>query len=63
MKEYKGYTIERITRRDWIIRDHTGEMIGAWDDRPSTETLKSAKEFIDYLEKKEIYKKILRGEA
>lgn len=62
MREYKGYTIERITRKDWIIRDQTGEMIGTWDDKPSTPTLKAAKEFIDYKETIEAYRKSLRGE-
>lgn len=60
MATYKGYTIERITRRDWIIRDETGEMIGTWDDRPSTATLKAAKEFIDYKEKMEASRKAAR---
>ena len=51
MKEYKGYKIERITRLDWIIRDSDGETIYTEEGRPSTRTLKEAKELIDRLSK------------
>lgn len=47
MKEYKGYTIERITRKDWMIKDQNGEIIRTWNDRITTKTLKEAKDYID----------------
>ena len=47
MKEYKGYTIERITRKDWMVKDAAGEILRTEDDRPTTLTLKAAKELID----------------
>ena len=47
MKEYKGYTIEQITRRDWMVKDGNGETVRTEDDRPTTRTLKEAKEMID----------------
>lgn len=49
MKEYKGYTIERITRKDWMIKDQNGEIIRTWNDRITTKTLKEAKDYIDQI--------------
>ena len=50
MKEYKGYTIEKITRKDWMVKDASGEIIKTWDDRATFLTLKGAKEMIDWKE-------------
>ena len=47
MTKYKGYTIEKITRKDWMIKNGNGETIWTEDDRPTTRTLKGAKELID----------------
>ena len=38
--KYKGYTIEKITRLDWMIKDANGELVRTKDDRPTTRTLK-----------------------
>lgn len=46
-REYKGYTIERLTKLDWIIKDNNGEWVMTDDGRPSTRTLKDAKKLID----------------
>ena len=51
MKEYKGYTIERITRCDWMITDQNGELVRTPEDRPTTKTLREAKELIDIVER------------
>lgn len=51
MKEYKGYTIEKITRNDWMIKDQNGDLVRTSDDRPTTRTLKEAKALIDIVGK------------
>ena len=50
MREYKGYTIEKITNRDWMVKDAAGEILRTEDDRPTTLTLKAAKDLIDRTE-------------
>lgn len=47
MKEYKGYTIEKITRNDWMIKDSEGEHVRTKEDRATTRTLREAKDLID----------------
>ena len=51
MKKYKGYTIEKITRKDWIIKKN-----GNWDAELNGEkisaSLKEAKTRIDSKENK-----------
>lgn len=51
MKEYKGYTIEKITRNDWMIKDQNGNLVRTPDDRPTMRTLKEAKALIDIVGK------------
>lgn len=45
--EYKGYTIEKLTKVDWIVKDSNGEWVMTEEGRPSTRTLKEAKALID----------------
>lgn len=47
MKNYRGYTIKRITRLDWIIKDANNQTVPAADGRPSCKTLKEAKATVD----------------
>ena len=47
MREYKGYKIEQITKKDWMIKDANGETVRTADDRPTAKTLKEAKDTID----------------
>ena len=47
MREYKNYTIEKLTKSNWIVKDHAGRMILAANGRPP-KTLKDAKAIIDY---------------
>ena len=51
MKEYKGYTIERITRLDWMVRNNNGEVIMTEEGRATTRTLREAKALVDKLSK------------
>ena len=51
MREYKGYTIEQITRLDWMVKDSNGEVVRTEDDRPTTRTLREAKALVDKLSK------------
>lgn len=51
MTIYKGYEIKKITRKDWMITDCNGELVRTEDDRPTTRTLREAKELIDRLNK------------
>lgn len=60
MKEYKGYTIERITRCDWMITDQNGELVRTLEDRPTTKTLREAKELIDIAEREDRNKEAAR---
>ena len=46
MREYKGYTIEKITARDWMVKDADGKVIYTTEDR-IPRTLKEAKAAID----------------
>lgn len=57
MKIYKGYTIEKATRRDWIIKDQEGNWEGQLNGtqpgspyKNISETLKEAQARIDALE-------------
>ena len=47
MTSYKGYTIEKITRNDWMTRNSKGELVFTENGRPTTKTLKEAKAMID----------------
>lgn len=51
MKEYKGFKIERITKLDWIIKDSKNETVFTEEGRPTTRTLKEAKDLIDRMSK------------
>lgn len=58
MKEYKGYIIEHITKRDWVIKKQDGTWDGILNGtKPGTtykniaETLKEAKARIDALDR------------
>lgn len=50
MREYKGYTIEKVTRLDWVVRDSEGNMKCTEENRVPR-TLKEAKNLIDRLTK------------
>lgn len=50
MREYKGYTIEKITRLDWVVKDNEGKMKTTEEGRVPR-TLKEAKALIDTLTK------------
>ena len=49
-REYKGYTIEQVTRLDWVVRDSEGKMQKTEEGR-IPRTLKEAKALIDTLTK------------
>lgn len=49
-REYKGYTIEQITRLDWTVRDKNNKLIKTAEGR-IPRTLKEAKALIDILTK------------
>lgn len=49
MREYKGFTIEKITRVDWMVKDSSGELVRTEEGRPTTRTLREAKAMIDRL--------------
>lgn len=53
MKDYKGYTIQKITKKDWMVKDASGEILRTYDDRPTFRTLKGAKERINRIELEE----------
>lgn len=48
-KEYKGYTIGKLTKNDYIVYDKAGEWLTLPEDKVSFRLQKEAKEFIDSL--------------
>lgn len=51
MREYKGCTIEQITKKDWMVKDSNGELVRTEEGRPTTKTLREAKALVDKLVK------------
>lgn len=47
ISEYKGYSIEQVTRRDWIVRDKDGKMVCNNKFPYYARTKKEAKEMVD----------------
>lgn len=60
MREYKGYKIQKVTARDWLVRDADGNVVKS-DRLPRT--LKEAKEFIDSQRSREAIVRVLRSEV
>lgn len=47
IRAYKGYSIEQLTKTDYIIRDMNGNMVEPPEGKWSFRTLKASKRFID----------------